>query len=390
MREREAIPVADIPVVRLQPKPREQSQETGMVPEAPVRSDVSSDSSLRASAFNSGAPLGQDNLSRHVLQLQRQYGNQHVQRVLDRRQPAARRNIPSGLVSRDPNAKDTSTDSQVQAPAGSMQQLYVVRDARLKLGGTLVSDLESLKSQLMSTKMSGNWTLAIAMHGSQELLGAQAPPDWNANAKFYKADDIERIFGKDKDFVKWRDKYGPSYLSMASCQVSKSFESTLISSVTRAGSGQHPQGLGAGCKPIASSTTVGGAPATREAYEKLAEPERNKVLQQLKDLNDKWGYYGAPPVAASLLVHYYYDEDPKGEWVKVEVMVGTGHEVKDLKSTGIPFWNRSTGPDAAKFRDLCDQGAVKERDHVGGVPDVDEDGEASGLGKKKKKKPKDE
>jgi hypothetical protein len=30
-------------------------------------------------------------------------------------------------------------------------------------------------------------------------------------------------------------------------------------------------------------------------------------------------------------VHFYYDEDPKGEWVQVEVMIGTGHTVAELK-----------------------------------------------------------
>jgi hypothetical protein len=354
-------------------------------PRAPLGAHAASE------ALRSGTAINRPGLAREVFDLQRQYGNRHVQRLVSENSRVLRQAMPGqagGLIQRQPrdqDAKDAPEIPQTTA-SGPDQQLFAVRDNRLNLGGTLVSDLESLKTRLMSTKTKTDWTLVIAMHGSQELLGAQAPPDWQKDAKFYKAEDIERLFNGDKDFVKWRDQFGPAYLSLVACQVSKSFEAKLIANFTRAGSRQRPQGLGAGCKPIAYSQTVNGFPDTREAFEKLPVGKRNEAIRRLKELNEKWGYYGAPPVPESLLEHYYYDEDPKGEWAFVEVRTGTGHELKDLKSTGIPFWNRTTGPDAAKFRDLCDQGAEKWEEHKGGVPDVKEEGEASGG--KKRKKPK--
>jgi hypothetical protein len=42
---------------------------------------------------------------------------------------------------------------------------------------------------------------------------------------------------------------------------------------------------------------------------------------------------------------------------KVEVMVGTAHTVRELKKTGIPYWNRTTDDKAAEFRKMCDQSA---------------------------------
>ncbi len=73
------------------------------------------------------------------------------------------------------------------------------------------------------------------------------------------------------------------------------------------------------------------------------------------------------------VLHYYYDEEPKGEWVQVEVMVGTEHEVAKLRKTGIPFWNRTFGPDAAEFRKLCSQGVGElKREHTPAVPPVKE------------------
>src|SRR5262249_16316769 len=136
--------------------------------------------------------------------------------------------------------------------------------------------------------------------------------------------DIEKLFNNDKDFVKWRDRYGPTYLSLVSCQVSASFEGTLIANLTRAGAGRQRQpgmGLGAGCKPIATALHLTDAPKTRLEFDKLSAAKRESIIERLKNLNKKWGYYGAPPVPDDQVLHYYYDEEPKGEWVQVEVMV---------------------------------------------------------------------
>ena len=158
--------------------------------------------------------------------------------------------------------------------------------------------------------------------------------------------------------------------------MSKSFEATLIKNLTRIGKSgaQTAKGLGAGCKPIATKVTLDDAPAKRSAFDKLSQSKRDSISKQLKDLNDKWGYYGAPPVPENQILDYYYSEEPKGAWVKVEVMVGTSHEIKDLKKTDIPFWNRTTGSDAAKFRQWCDQGVgeLKRERKPSAPPDPDQ------------------
>ena len=289
--------------------------------------------------------------------------------------------VDSLIVQREPKAptkaeKPKAEEEEKDKPAppealGPRQQVYVVRDEGLRLGGTLVSDLKDFKRNVMATKIGTDWTLVLSMHGSEELLGAQAPPDWQKNAIFYKAPDIDNLFNGDKDFVKWRDQYGPTFLSLVSCQVSASFEGTLISNLTRGGAGnkrQPQRGLGAGCKPIATALRLDG-PKTRAEFNKLPQGSQDTIREQLKKLNDTWGYYGAPPVAD--VVHFYYDEEPKGEWVKVEVMVGKGHTVRELKKTGIPYWNRTTGDKAAEFRNACDQGAgTLKKEHTPAVPDV--------------------
>jgi Domain of unknown function (DUF4157) len=281
------------------------------------------------------------------------------------------------IVQRQPQDPKKGAKPKPTAPVpGPGQRLYVVRDKELQLGGELVKDLDDFKRKVMSTKTEADWTLVLSIHGSEERLGAQAPPDWQKNAIFYQAADIEKLFNNDKDFVKWRDRYGPTFLSLVSCQVSASFEGTLIANLTRAGAGgqrQPGRGLGAGCKPIASTQhfTDPDAPKTRRDFNKLSSAKQKSYIERLKDLNQKWGYYGAPPVPDDQVLHYYYDEEPKGEWVQVEVMVGKEHDVAKLRKTGIPFWNRTTGPDAAKFRELCSQGVGElKREHTPVVPPV--------------------
>jgi hypothetical protein len=276
------------------------------------------------------------------------------------------------IIQRQPKGqeKDTKTEKQ-EPPKGPHQRVYVVRDKKLSLGGELVQDMEALKSSLISTKTEGEWTLVLSIHGSEDRLGAQSGPDWQKNAKFYDSAKVETLFGQDKNFVKWRNKYGPTSLSLVSCQVSQSFEGTIIKNLTRVGKsgGQSAKGLGQGCKPIASTATLKDAPASKAAFEKLPASKRDLLFEELKKLNNEWGYYGAPPVPENQILDYYYNEEPKAAWVKVEVKIGRSHNVEDLKSTDIPFWNRTTGEKSAQFRKLCDQGVGQlKRKHEATVP----------------------
>ena len=50
----------------------------------------------------------------------------------------------------------------------------------------------------------------------------------------------------------------------------------------------------------------------------------------MSELNEKFGYFGGPPVDKSLLLTYYFDEEPKGGWPVVTV----SHNRAD---TGISF-----------------------------------------------------
>jgi len=74
----------------------------------------------------------------------------------------------------------------------------------------------------------------------------------------------------------------------------------LISNLTRAGAGnkrQPQRGLGAGCKPIATTFTVPDAPTTRAEFNRLAQGRQDAIREKLRKVNATWGYYGAPPVA---------------------------------------------------------------------------------------------
>jgi hypothetical protein len=329
---------------------------------------IGNDIAFGRGEYSPASPAGRHLLA-HELTHTVQQGASTVDPLMVHRQPKT----PKKAAPPAPADKDKPAPTEASGPR---QQVYIVRDKNLGFGGTLVSDLKEFKRTVMGTKIGADWTLVLSIHGSEERLGAQAPPDWQKNAIFYSASDIDALFNADKDFVKWRDNYGPTFLSLVSCQVSASFEGTLIANLTRAGAGnkrQPKRGLGAGCKPIATAFTVPDAPATRAQFDKLPQGKQDKIREKLKKINATWGYYGAPPVGDDLVVAFYYDEEPKGEWVKVEVMVGTGHTVAELQKTGIPYWNRTIGEKAAEFREKCDQGVgTLKRERKPAVPDVPE------------------
>lgn len=251
------------------------------------------------------------------------------------------------------------------------QRVYIVRDPGLSLGGgTFVNSLAGFKQHVMRTRNTSDWTLVLAIHGGENRLAAQRPPHWRRNAIFYEASNIDRMFLNDPDWVTWRDTYGPNHLSLVACQVSINFERALIHNLTRhaAGTGnqlpaptQSAQGLGTGCKPLASIPPMSVGVATRSDYRDLNEADQQRMLRQLRQWNRRFGYYGAPPVPDDQVLDYFFDEVPRGSWVNVEV--GVIQADHTLQETGIAFWNRSTGPDAARFRQICNQrvGSLRPR-----------------------------
>jgi hypothetical protein len=255
------------------------------------------------------------------------------------------------------------------APAPSGPLFYiVVRDRGLDAGGgTFADDLERAKAILMGRRAAGEWTLVLSIHGSQDRLGAQAPPDWQHNARFYDAAAIGALFGGDPAFVRWRDQFGPNRLVMNSCQVSAGFERTLIANLTRtpapAQARQGAQGLGEGCRPMTTTEQLtydnprlgfrDATISTRAQWNRIPEADRADLEQQLRELNREFGYFGQAPVPDAQVVPYYFDVPPRGGWPKVVVGVGP-HGAE--RATGIAFWDRATGPHRAEFNRMCDRG----------------------------------
>jgi hypothetical protein len=211
----------------------------------------------------------------------------------------------------------------------------------------------------------------LSIHGSEERLGAQAPPDWQENAIFYDSSAINALFSGDATYLKWRNQYGPTHLVLNACQVNIGFERVLISTITRPGgtggqTSQSAQGLGKGCKPLTETQELtydnprlgfkDSKIKTRAQWDKIPAGDRTGLEDQLKQLNKEWGYFGQPPVPDKEVLRYYFDVVPRGGWPKVEVGVGAGHNVH---GTGIPFWNRATGPKSGESIDCAAEGSGK-------------------------------
>jgi hypothetical protein len=238
----------------------------------------------------------------------------------------------------------------------------VVRDRELGAGGMYAADLAAAKTLMMRGQVDESWTLVLSVHGSEDRVAAQSPPNWQQNAIFYNASAIEALFGADPAFVRWRTRFGPSHLVLNSCQVSVTFEATLIDNLTRQGTGpQVAQGLGSRCRPHTEHSTWSGV-RNRRDFARRPGQEREDIAQQLLELNRRWGYFGQPPVPDDEVVRYFLDEAPRADWPIVRVAVGEG---TNTRITDIPFYNRASN---AEFRRICGRGVGRLRERGSALP----------------------
>jgi hypothetical protein len=233
---------------------------------------------------------------------------------------------------------------------------FVVRDTKLDAGdGIVVKDLEELKQRLLALRPKGEWRLVVSIHGAENVISARGGNLKNPDAEgVYDAEDIKRLFADDAEFRKWRDAHGPAWTTLNACQVHKQFEAAIIQAFNKSTATQNAQGLGKGCRPATvtmSYTRPGGGQevTTWSQWRRLPKGEQRELEAMMSELNKKVGYFGGPPVDESLLLHYYFDEEPKGGWPVVTVSV-------DYADTGISFHNRTQN---ARFL------SEKCKDHLG-------------------------
>ncbi len=243
----------------------------------------------------------------------------------------------------------------------------VVRDRGLDLGGgVLVSDLTSAKKTLMKRKVDKPWTLVLAIHASENLLGAQSPPDWQKNAIFYDESAIKTLFGGDSAFVTWRDQFGPNRVVLYGCQVTAAFEQTIANNLARGGKAPSAGGLGEGCKPLA--TTITFQVKSQREYNKLDEQEKEQMRSDVQAINQTWGYYGGPPVPDEQVLDYLFKGPKPGSWPQVEVIVKQGNQYVSAKPP-IPYWNRRSN---SIYLRQCTKAVGNLREHKPQAPRVRE------------------
>jgi hypothetical protein len=220
---------------------------------------------------------------------------------------------------------------------------FVVGDVTLNSGnGIEVENLEEMKERLMKMHPQGEWQLVISIHGAEDVIATRGGNLKNRQEKgVYDADDMRKLFGDDTAFKKWRDDHGPTWTTLNACQVNLPFEAVIIQSFNKPKTKQNAQGLGKGCRPATEIMEYYKDPKdkktrvkTRQQWRRLSRSEQADIKSTLSELNKKFGYFGGPPVDESLLLEYYFDEEPKGGWPVVTV----SHERAD---TGISFYNRT-------------------------------------------------
>lgn len=273
-------------------------------------------------------------------------GESHSDQMVQRQPDAGTKQAgPSDAGAPDAGPTDAGkTDAGGAGAPGPSITYVTVRDPSIGMGGQVVPDLNAVKTRIMAKQQTGDWTLVLAIHGSEGRLAAQSPPDWQKDAQFYGPADIAKLFGGDGAFVTWRDKFGPRRVVLLGCQVGAPFEQVVANNLTRGGSGLTAQGLGSHCKPITrTEPLLWGPPGketavrTRADFDRLDEAGKQWITEQLTKWNERWGYLGMSPVPNGELLRYFFEEEPKGAWAIVEVN-------KDVNGTltplGVPYHNR--------------------------------------------------
>jgi len=233
---------------------------------------------------------------------------------------------------------------------------FVVGDRGLDAGnGTYVQTLEQMRDRLLRVSRLHSWTLVISIHGSQDIVATQGGFLRNPSSPgVYDASAIDRIFNQHSQFGQWRRANGPSRVVLNACQVTMQLEGVILRALLRPGSAQAAQGLGAGCRP---ETTViylqynGRDIRRRVQWASIQAAERTGPLRQLEQLNQRYGYFGAPRIPNSQVLDYYFDEEPLGGWPVVEV-------THNRRGTNIPFFNRAQH---TRFLRMCSG-------HIGSLP----------------------
>lgn len=244
---------------------------------------------------------------------------------------------------------------------------FVVGDPKLNSGnGTYVEDLEAMKKKLMTLRLNGDWRLVISMHGAEDVVAAKGGSLKSRDVPgVYDSDAMRKLFADDKSFTDWRDKYGPTWTVMNSCQVNKPFETVLVTSFNKAGANQKTHGLGQDCRPETNIYTLTDARnrdvKTRQHYDKLSTPEKESIRKSLVEMNQKVGYFGSPPVPEALVLDYYFDEEPKGGWPVVTI------SFKRVNQEGWAFYNRTNNPE---FLKTCSEHRGRMRGHTATAPNV--------------------
>lgn len=276
-----------------------------------------------------------------LLDLQRQAGNEAVSSLIASR--AAIDQVPV-IIQR-----------QRRAGADRRVGYFTVGDPNLNYGNAAVfmPNLEDLPAAMMRFHGNNEWTMVLSIHGAEDVVSGQGGHVSRRSGNVYDAARVQQIFSSPQ-FQRWRDAHGPTHLVMNACQLNSSFEGAFISSLVRPGRAgaapaQQPQGLGTGCRPNTTlqSITIGEQEVrTWAQYRNLSRANRDGVRSDLVALNRRWGYFGRPPVPEDQVLHYYFDEAPRGSWV--QVVVAFEHQ-----GTEIPFWNRATN---TQFNQTCNRG----------------------------------
>jgi hypothetical protein len=211
----------------------------------------------------------------------------------------------------------------------SIEYHIVTQDEDLKIGGAPTHEsLEGLKNALMKNrkKDDSQWALWVQMHGWEDVLAyrVDCQPD-NDDNPCLTISDLHAIFLTDQKWLEWRKKYGPWKVVFLSCFLTDDMASAVEEIFLRPGAPRTAVGKSLECHTeiLDIPINIGDRNThikTRKQYNSLSIENKRVFMDLLHNLK-KVGYcdIDTRKMADQELLHYYFNEDPKGLWLKCTV-----------------------------------------------------------------------
>ena len=233
----------------------------------------------------------------------------------------------------------------VPKKAATIECHTITQDPGLK-SGIVHDDLKKFKKVIMKSreKDESHWTLFFTMHGWENYLAYK--DTCTPGKDCFTLDNLKSIFS-GKDWENWRKKYGPWKVILTSCFLTDEMAKGVEALLKRDEAPSTSVGKSTSCETsidtIDLEVEINGKPvviSTPKQYQNLSIENKRAFLVSLNKIK-KIGYFAVDTTKMNEeeLLHYFFNEPPKGAWLKCKIT----YVVDGEKKWEIPLYKYTPG-----------------------------------------------